>query len=445
MKNFVCLIIILNALCAMAAPLRGGDPSQVVESKRIEISPAFINQLVQEMETNNRALLATLARTNAAAASMKAVRTWADPVARLGGMVAREELRRSDGDLIYGIDQKLPLFGKPQSARRLASEALETEVAAGEYQFQTLRRDLAKAAFRTALAGEVVQLASEDINLMDAIAGAMQTKYSAGQATLVETIQVENERLRRMNELQTDRNNLEHEQVALNRFLNRDLHSPWPVLLLPAVAEPIIYSHRLVNFALNNEPKIKLLLQQIKEAQATVDVTRHQRFPDISAGLEARNYTGDASFRQGIAMFSMNVPWINRDKYRYEIQRDEARVKAMQLDLADYQLGIREDVHHLTLQIDAARREALVYRDEILPRARTALESARSAWETSRANFRDVLDARRMWFEGRLLYARAVADQYSMLSELVLCCGLGKLESLKMIDALPDQNKIRNQ
>jgi hypothetical protein len=49
-----------------------------------------------------------------------------------------------------------------------------------------------------------------------------------------------------------------------------------------------------------------------------------------------------------------------------------------------------------------------------------------------------VLDARRMLLEGRLMHARAVAEQYQMLSELVLCCGLGDMEALQMIGAQPE-------
>jgi outer membrane protein TolC len=392
------------------------------------------------MGTNNPSRLAALARTNAAGANVQAIRTWQDPTARLGGMAAREELRHSDGDLIYGIDQKLPLFGKPQAARRLAASGFSTEIAASVYQFQTLRRDLAKALFRTALADEIVQIGEEDLQWLQTVARTTQTKYAAGQATLVEALQVENERARRANQLVTDRNNLDHERVALNRILNRELHSPWPRLLLPPVAEPVTYNERLVRLALNNEPKIKWLRQQAKQAEAAVDLTRHERYPDISVGLEGRNYTGDASFRQGIAILSMSLPWANRDKYRHDLQRDQAKVTAAELDLADYQLSLREDVHHLTVKIDAARRDTLLFRDDIIPRSQSALESASAGWEANRNTFRDVLDARRMLIEGRLLQARALAEQYDMLSELVLCCGLGRIESLNMIDALPKQD-----
>src|SRR5437016_8573618 len=255
MKTVVCLVTISIAASALAQTADG--PHGHTGTNAVHLTPALIDELVNEMETNNPGFLATLARTNAAGANARAVRFWEDPAAHIGGMGAREPLRASDGDLLFGVEQKLPLFGKPQAARRVALESFGTERAASEYQFQTLRRELSKAAFRAALADEIVQLGSEDLTWLEAITRTVQTKYGAGQATLVETLQVENERARRTNQLLTDRNNLDHERVALNRLLNRDLHSPWPVLLLPPPAEPIIYNERLIRLALNNEPKIK--------------------------------------------------------------------------------------------------------------------------------------------------------------------------------------------
>jgi hypothetical protein len=49
--------------------------------------------------------------------------------------------------------------------------------------------------------------------------------------------------------------------------------------------------------------------------------------------------------------------------------------------------------------------------------------------------FLDVLEARRMLLEARLMSTRAVAEQWQMLSELVLCCGLADMEALQMFDA----------
>jgi outer membrane protein TolC len=101
-------------------------------------------------------------------------------------------------------------------------------------------------------------------------------------------------------------------------------------------------------------------------------------------------------------------------------------------------LGLREEVHRLTVKINSARREAALYRDQIIPRTESALSSARAGWEDGRGPFRDLLDARRMLLEARLMYVRAAAEQYQMMSELVLCCGLGELGALSVIGAEPD-------
>jgi outer membrane protein TolC len=404
-------------------------------TNNVPITPEFLTRLAGEMRTNNPSLQAAYARTNAARAGVNAVRTWEDPTARLGGVAAREEMRADDGDILYGFEQKLPLFGKPQLARRVAQAELATEVASADYQFQTLRRELAQTAFQTALASQVAAVGRQDVEWLGTMTADMENKFKAGQATLVEVLLLENERGRRVTQLQTDRDELSHEQVALNRLLNRPMNSPWPELELPSVAGPVPFSENLVNLALQHEPKTQVLRQQIKQAEATAEMTRRQRRPDVNVGVEGRNYSGDGSFRQGMFVLSMSLPWGNGSKYDSDIHRDEAKLKATELDLADYQLELREDIHMLTLKIDAARREALLYRDQVIPRTQSALESARAGWNANQTSFRDVLDARRMLLDARLMYARAVAEQYRMLSELVLSCGLADPGALEMIGA----------
>jgi cobalt-zinc-cadmium efflux system outer membrane protein len=94
---------------------------------------------------------------------------------------------------------------------------------------------------------------------------------------------------------------------------------------------------------------------------------------------------------------------------------------------------LRAEVHHLAARVDNARREAVLYRDQIIPRSEQALRSAEAAWQASRDAFRDVLDARRMLIDARTMYVRAVAEQYIAMSELILCCGIGDLEALEML------------
>jgi len=250
-------------------------------------------------------------------------------------------------------------------------------------------------------------------------------------ATQAELVALQNERARRADSLQTDRAKLGHERLTLNRLLNRELQGSWPDFELPPVAAPIPFNARLTELAIQFEPKLIVAREEKNQAVAATRLARRQRLPDVSVGVEGRQYGGDGGFREGMFTVSLNLPWFNRDRYRSEVRREEAKTRAVEADLVDMALSVQEDVHQLTVGIDAARREALLYRDEILPRTRQALASARAAWETSRGMLRDVLETRRMLLESQLMYARAVTEQYLLMAELASCCGIGDLEALQ--------------
>ena len=438
--------VIVKTICVagvMAAP-GSLSPVPAAETNALVLTPSLISQLSEEMRTNHPVLRASLARTSAAEANSKTVRVWEDPMLKLGGMLSETEMRAEDGDVIYGVEQKLPLFGKPQLARRVAEAELVTEQANADYRFQQLRRDLAQALFRTALADRTAQIGEQDLGWLQTMARNMEDRYATGDATQAQVLRIQNERARRTDQLHTDRAKLEHERVAVNRLLNRDLHSGWPTLQLPGVASPVRYSRRLIDLALKYEPRLKLLRNEIQKSEAVVRMTRRQRFPDLSVGVQGRSYTGTGDFRQAEVMVGFNFPWGNNRRYRSEIKREEALLEATAFDATDYELTLREEVHLLTVKIDAAWREAVLYRDEIIPRSEQALAAAHAAWMSGGSGmFLDVMETRRMLVEGQLMYARATAEQYSVLSDLVLCCGLGDLEALQMIGAGPEHEALK--
>src|SRR5215211_7048587 len=94
-------------------------------TNRVVLSAEYISLLSEGLRTNHPGVTAASARAYAAAENMHSVRTWDDPMVRLGGMAAREDMRAEDGDLIYGAEQKLPLFGKPQLAREVAKTEMQ--------------------------------------------------------------------------------------------------------------------------------------------------------------------------------------------------------------------------------------------------------------------------------------------------------------------------------
>src|SRR5258708_739247 len=131
-------------------------------------------------------------------------------------------------------------------------------------------------------------------------------------------------------------------------------------------------------------------------------------------------------------MFALRfpLPWFNEGKYRKDYERDKERQKTAEQEREDQVLMVREELHHLSVEIDAAHREARLYDDEISSRASQALASRLADWEGGRGMFREVLDARRMLLDSQLMAARATTEANELLAELLLWSGLDGIEML---------------
>jgi outer membrane protein TolC len=398
----------------------------------VVITTDLINRLVAEARTNNPSLKAADSRVRSATLNAEGIRTWDDPMAMFGGSVFDEAWMNpaEEGDLAYGIEQKLPLWGRPKLTRRVAEAETLMRWAEVDFRAQQLRAGITKGLLMAALAGRVVEIGEQDLVWLDATARAVEARYRSGQSVLADTLQIQNEVARRKDMLLTDRRRLSHEHVSLNRFLNRAATSHWPRLQLPNVFPAIPFSEKLTALALQNEPKLKVLDQEIRQAAASAELMRKMRLPDVSLGVEGRQYSGDGGFREGDFTLRFSLPWGNRSKYRKDYERDKERQKSAEQEREDQVLMVREELHHRAVEIEAMRREALLYDDEITLRAAQALTSRLADWEAGRGMFRDVLDARRMLLESQLMSARATAEEHQMLAEMLLWTGLENLEAL---------------
>jgi outer membrane protein TolC len=246
-------------------------------------------------------------------------------------------------------------------------------------------------------------------------------------------LEIQNELAERNDTLRTDRHLVMHENFNLNRLMNRPVDATWPTLQLPSAPPAISFSSKLLSRALANEPELNVMAQEVKEAEAAAELTRRTRLPDVSLGIEGRQYSGDGGLREGDFMLRFSLPWFNGHKYRQDYERDKEKQKSAEQDREDQVWMVREQLHHLTVEIEASRREALLYSGEITTRAAQALASRQSDWETGRGLFRDVLEARRMLLDSELRSARAVAEENTMLADLLLWSGLQNPEALASI------------
>ena len=227
MKN---VIVVVSLSLFAASGLAAGDSSMA--EPELHITPEFVDHVLIEGVGRNPGLAAASARHEAANAAVDAVRSWEDPTVTLSlslpttrGMKSSEE-----GNLIYGVEQKLPVFDRPKLAREAAVADATKEMLSLSVQTAKLRRDLTLTLVDLALADRTLELTKEDLGWLDATVTAVDHRYQVGKATQVEWLKIQTERAKTADRIITLKLEREHEQVELNRLLNRDLHAPWPVV-----------------------------------------------------------------------------------------------------------------------------------------------------------------------------------------------------------------------
>lgn len=392
----------------------------------ISLSPTVLTALFDEARTNNLGLRAAEARVHASRLGTETVRQWDDPKLTLGGVLSGPRRGRieEDGDLVYGVDQKLPLWNRPRLSRDILVAETQTQATEAAFREAQLRRDVTKALLRIALVHRTTGFITNDIAWLDTLIALGEEKFRAGFGLHTDLLQMQNEKSKRVDALRTEQSRLRTEQAALNRLLGRELQSPWPRVELPRLAPPISYSSALAGYAATNEPRLKVLRQERAQAVAVTRLTETMRRPDVSFGIQGRQYSGDAGFREATFTVSLNLPWWNAPKYRADLSRDEAKVRTVEAEMTDYELSVREEVLRLTLATDAAHREAVLYRDELLQRTQQAMASHQVMWEGNRGPLRDILDGRRSFLEGQLMHDRAIVEQHQALVDLAALCDL---------------------
>jgi outer membrane protein TolC len=424
-----CLIslLALGWQAALAGP-NDGDA--------IHLTPTVMNRFAEELLTNAPSLLAADARSAAARANTEAVRTWADPEVSIGKMFAEDAMRRNEGDLLYGVSQKLPLFGQPQAARSAAEAASRAAEARSSYQFQLLRLELVQQLLKKAVLDHHATLAAADLEWQASLTRITEERFKSGQGRAADVLRSQNER----DILAADTTNqvdlARQSGRELSRLLGRDPQIPWPTLHLPDLGPEVPFNSRIQQLTLRNEARLKVLRSEAANTDARVDVVRRAARPDVKVFGELRQYSGSGELRQGMVGIGLSIPWFNRSHYKADLSRARAEAEAARYDVEDYERIVPVEAERIATLANNARRRALALRDQVIPRTEELIEVLRRNWTTGEADLLPLLNARRAWIDNRRMEAEAVSEQWRMLAELTLCCGLADLEALDLLNNL---------
>lgn len=384
-----------------------------------------LDEVLQAVWTNNPMIKAAAANWEAMKQRIPQARAWEDP--KVGLDVERFGTTRFDTftDNEWMLMQEIPVTGK----NRLRGKSAFAEAVAA---FEELRRReldvTAKARvayYNLANAWEQLAINDRNIALLKQFVTASRAKYEAGTAPQSDVLIAETDLAKLEAEARYDiLRDISDAESQLNVLMNRPARAPLGRPAPPSFFTVELSADRLEALALERRPELLMQHKQIEAAEARYKLARREWIPDPEIRVEARQFNGrGGGFQEYDTGIFFKFPWVNFRKYKAAIEE----TRQMKLS-AEHELeGMEKDAFGLVREqlkkVETFRHHAELFRDKIVPLARQNVTTTRSAYETDKTGFLNLIDAQRTFYEVESMYWQHLSTYLGALAELEAIVG----------------------
>ncbi|MFZ5960208.1 TolC family protein [Pseudomonas knackmussii] len=314
-----------------------------------------------------------------------------------------EDTRADSAITSLSLSQPIELGGKRGARVAVAERGQEIAAVELEIRRNTLRAELLEAFQAAWRAQERVRLGDLSAALAQRGLSAAEARVRAGKSAPLEAtraqVQLSEVRLE-LQRARVERDDIYRVLASLMGQAEPDFAEVGRAESTP-VPEPMPLLQRLDDTA-----EMRLARLQIDQRDASVNLARTQRVPDLDVTLGSQ-YDRVARERVNLVGLSMPLPLFDRNQGNLlaETRRaDQAR------DLRNAsELRLRRETRQAIDLWRTAQDEVRTLRDSQLPAARQAVDSATRGFEMGKFGFLEVLDAQRTLLAVRDQYLQALA------------------------------------
>lgn len=309
---------------------------------------------------------------------------------------------------------------------RLQSSIGTANVRSSEAQYRLLQQQVAATADQAYNDVLLAEQHRRDLTEADSLSRDFllktQARFNAGTVPRLDVIKAQVDVAQGTNDLIANARDISNARAALNRIVGRPLGSA--IVLLDSLDVPPALPDldAIEQKALMVRPEIADIEAQQRAARLNSRLVREQSIlPDITLSAY-RDFKGDQGtlYSAGLAFPIPVFLWQHTRGDFAETQHRE-----LELDAAarDVRAAIGQDVRTAYATADAAERQVIYIRDQLLPSAREAYRVATVSYGLGGLSALDVLDARRSLLDAENQYAEALAAANSARADLERAAG----------------------
>lgn len=363
-------------------------------------------------------LRAAYERWRSQVSALALVRSLPDPTVGFGFFAREVETRVGPQQARFAFEQRIPWLTKltlAGDARALAANAAFAEA-------ESLRLGLG-VQIRTIwgelyFLGKRIRITGDNVELVRLWEQSALTRYKASLLSYRDIIRAQIE----LRTLEDDLARLNQRQrplvTRLLALVGADLRTAVSLPeALPEIA-PLPPDSELRAALQQHNPQLTALSDLAKSARVEVARARTRYRPDFRVGL-AYTVTGSAntpgvpgSGKDAVVpQFGFSVP-IWWGAYGAGVEAAIASQRAADEGVRGQRLALEAELEDALFGLRDAQRRRILYRDDILPKARETLESTTASYRSGRATLIDLIDAQRTLLEFDLAIERSLADAF---------------------------------
>ncbi len=398
--------------------------------------PADVNELqvladyLRYACLNNAELKAKFEEWKAAVEQVPQAKALDDPKFTYSYFIEEVETRVGPQRQKFGIMQVFPWFGTIEARTDAASANARAALKRYESSKLRLYRQVKEAFYEFTYLATAIEIAKENLELLQHFEEAARAKYRASAATHPDIIRAQLELATLEDVLKSLEQFREPTVAKLNSVLNRPAGAElaWPVKEKPA--EIKLNQQQIIEALIKNNPQLAELDWQLEAARAKVELAKKKFYPNIGIGLDWIQTDGaltpgvrDSGKDPIVLMFSMNIPlW--RDSYSAAEAQAKANVRNVQHKQIEAENVKIARAIELLYDIEDNQRKVNLYGDVLVPKAEQLVQVSETAYRAGTVDFLSLIDAQRMRLKYELDYERAVTDYQQTIAELEMLTGL---------------------
>jgi cobalt-zinc-cadmium efflux system outer membrane protein len=330
------------------------------------------------------------------------------------------------------VSQTIVTGGKLRAARHVAELLKEEAKTTGDAQRLRILNNVRAVFYRVLAAQRLLEVRE---NLAKLAADATETTHqlaNVGQADRPDVLQAEVEQQQMSVSLRISQQNLR----ALWRMLAAVVGKPdLPQTRLEGDLEaiPDLNYEEWLATALRESPEVKLALQAVDRAEASVTQAKKVPIPDLQLyGNLSQNYEPLETTRKPVGLnggvqIGVQLPIFNRNQGN--IAAAKAETESARQEVVRVKLELSREVANLFRDYDSARATAQQYKTEMLPRAEQAYNLYRTNYRNMAAAYPQALISQRTLFQLEVDYVQALE---SVWQSALGIRGFGEMDGLSM-------------